>query len=42
MQEIIENASYQIPSEYSDKLLGGIILILIGVKILVSHLWGVG
>jgi cell division protein FtsA len=26
MQEIIENASYQIPSEYSDKLLGGIIL----------------
>lgn len=26
LQEIIENASYQIPSEYSDKLLGGIIL----------------
>lgn len=26
MQEIIENVSYQIPSEYSDKLLGGIIL----------------
>ncbi|MBQ3632482.1 MAG: cell division protein FtsA [Prevotella sp.] len=26
MEEIIENVSYQIPSEYSDKLLGGIIL----------------
>ena len=26
LQEIIENASYQIPSEYTDKLLGGIIL----------------
>ncbi len=26
MQEIIENVSYQIPNEYSDKLLGGIIL----------------
>ena len=26
LQEIIENAGYQIPSEYSDKLLGGIIL----------------
>ena len=26
MQEIIENVGYQIPSEYSDKLLGGIIL----------------
>ncbi len=26
MQEIIENVSYQIPSEFSDKLLGGIII----------------
>ena len=26
LQEIIENAWYQVPSEYSDKLLGGIIL----------------
>ncbi len=26
MQEIIENVSYQIPTEYSDKLLGGIII----------------
>ena len=26
MQEIIENVSYQIPSEYADKMLGGIII----------------
>ena len=37
VEEIIENVWFQVPNEYVDKLLGGIILLVIGVKILLSH-----